>query len=127
MRKLMMLFEDPTPANLTPAKLDHRTAHPLQTTYIIPGYSNLYPYDQYRYGLALASAMARKENPEMDFDQASALNINMTLTPYSKGDDEIIRLANVLLGAKAKAVNSQGSHEPKDTYTVSPVANWRKK
>jgi len=115
MRRLMMLCE------LKPGTIDHQTSHPLQTTYIVPGFSNSNPYEQYRYGLALAAAMAKKENPDLEFDQASAFNINMTLTPYSDVDDEIIKLAAKLVGAHPKLINSVGSHEPDDTFTQSPV------
>ena len=85
---------------------------------------NTDPYMQYRYGLALAGARAKKEH-DLDFEQESAWAENLTVVTYAEEDEETIRLADAMMGVTATRIASQDSVET-DVETKSPVPAKRK-
>jgi hypothetical protein len=87
---------------------------------------NTDPYMQYRYGLAMAAARAN-QNGDVDFEQESGWAENLTIVGYSSKDDEVIKLADKLMGVTGTQVADTASRETTDTNIVSPISNWMKK
>ena len=85
---------------------------------------NTDPYMQYRYGLALASARAKKEH-DVNFEQESAWAENLAVITYTKEDEETIRLADAMMGVTASRIASRDSKET-DVNAVSPVPMKKK-
>jgi len=81
---------------------------------------NTDPYMQYRYGVALAGARAKKEH-DIEFNQESAWAENLSLITFAPEDEETIRLADKMMGVKATRIASSKSTET-DVSAVSPVA-----
>jgi hypothetical protein len=79
---------------------------------------------QYRYGLALASARARKLQ-DGPFEAQSEWSENLALVCFSKEDVETFNLADELMGVTATRIGSDKSLET-DVYSVSPVAKPHK-
>ena len=79
-------------------------------------------YDMYRYGIHLASS------PGDDMIDAAGPTANeMVTVAYSDVEKDMHNHAAKKMGFKGSAVSSQGSSEPTDTHSISPVANWNKK
>jgi hypothetical protein len=87
---------------------------------------NTDPYMQYRYGLAIAAARADAAG-HVDFEQESGWAENLTIVGYAAEDEEIIKLADKLMGVTGTKVADTASRELKDTYTTSPTSNWMNK
>jgi len=86
---------------------------------------NTDPYMQYRYGLAMAAARA-DQSGHVEFEQESGWAENLIIVGYSPEDEEIIKLADKLMGVKGTRVADSASRESPGANTVSPVANWMK-
>ena len=102
--RLRDLYEDkvaPTPKRLK---------NTLPPTFMMPTLQNSNGYPQYRHGLALAVALA-VERGEVEFDQASMWNQNQTVICYTPEEEEILRLANKLVGAPSVEVTTKRSQE----------------
>jgi hypothetical protein len=80
-------------------------------------------YHKYRLGVM----MAVSPEFENDYPQDGKFVDDMVMVAYTKADADIIDKANAKMGYKQKTVTSKDSNELKDTYTISPVANWMKK
>ena len=80
------------------------------------------PYLQYRFGLALASALAVK-NGEVVFDSTSAFGENLTVVARTEAEEEIVRLAQQInpRGRRTKLVSTRTSEEAADVNKQSPV------
>jgi hypothetical protein len=85
---------------------------------------NTDPYMQYRYGVALAGARAKKEH-DVGFEQESAWAENLAVVTYAKEDEETIRLADAMMGVDATRIASSDSKET-DVNAASPVPTKKK-
>jgi hypothetical protein len=79
---------------------------------------------QYRYGVALAGARAKKEH-DVEFEQESAWAENLAVVTYAKEDEETIRLADAMMGVNATRIASQTSTET-NVNAASPVPTKKK-
>jgi len=91
----------------------------LPGTFVQRDLRNTDPYMQYRYGLALAGARAKKEH-DIGFEQESAWAENLAVVTYAKEDEETIRLADAMMGVSATRIASSDSKET-DVNAASPV------
>ena len=82
---------------------------------------NTDPYMQYRYGLAMAAARADAAG-HIDFEQESAWSENLVIVGYTPEDEEVVRMADKLMGVKGTRLADSTSRESADTMTQSPVA-----
>lgn len=98
-------------------------ADAIPSLYVMPTLRNTDPYEQYRYGVALASAKALQAG-EVSFDKESVFGDKMVLTARSKEEDEIIALALGMVGqsGSSKLITSKQSTEAPDVNTRSPSA-----
>jgi len=100
--------------------VDKNVSDSLPGAFVQRDLRNTDPYMQYRYGLAVAGARAKKEH-DIDFDQESAWAENLTIVPFSVEDEETIRLADKMMGVKATRIASSQSTET-NVNTLSAVA-----
>lgn len=104
----------------------HGAAKPLSAQHsssiprarVVPQLRNTDTYMQYRYGVALASAM----NDDIEFNQESAWSENIGLVAYTKGEEEIIRRADALMGVQSEPISDGESMEMADTHIQSPIS-----
>jgi hypothetical protein len=91
---------------------------------VIPG-ADSYPdtpahyYNMYRFGVHMAGSP-----DEQSFNPNGPSANEMVTLAYSQSDLDIIKKTAKAMGYKSASMTSQGSHEPTDTYTTSPVAKW---
>jgi hypothetical protein len=83
-------------------------------------------YTLYRLGLAVA-ATDGKIIPDMDTE--SWIGKSKLAAPYSKAEEEMLKIAYKVAGANYQDLNhgDSNSQELTSTNTTSPVANWMKK
>lgn len=86
---------------------------------------NTDPYMQYRYGLAMAAARADKAG-HVNFEQESAWAENLTIVGFTKEDEELIKMADKLMGVTGTRIADSKSYEPKETNKTSPVNQPKK-
>lgn len=104
----------------------HGAAKPLSAAHsasiprarVVPQLRNTDTYMQYRYGVALAAAMA----PDHEFNQESAWSENIGLIAYTPAEEEIIRRADKLMGVQSEPISDGESMEQADTSIVSPIS-----
>ena len=98
-------------------------ADAIPSLYVMPGLRNSDPYEQYRYGVALASAKALQAG-DVSFDAESVFGDKMVIATRSKEEDEIIALALGMVGqsGSSKLITSKYSTEAPDVNTRSPSA-----
>jgi hypothetical protein len=106
-------------------KLDASQVSALKGAISMPGISinkaNGSPYEQYRFGLALAGA------PDYPTKAAGAIAGDPLLATYTDAELEIINSAAKMVGAgEVRRLTSNRSEELSNTNTLSPVANWMK-
>jgi len=104
--------------------LPARVTGPLPGTFIHKQLRNTDPYMQYRYGTAIATALAIQKG-ELDsstYEQESEFAENLTQVAYSKEEEEIIALASKLMGVTPKQIAGSKSIEPEVINKISPVA-----
>jgi hypothetical protein len=104
-------------------KLPHSITDPMPGTFVQKELRNTDPYMQYRYGMAVASALAiqRGELTTDDFEQESEFAENLTLVAYSVEEEEIIRLASKLMDITPTRIAGSKSIESSSVNKVSPV------
>lgn len=108
-----------------PGKVNPRASATLPGVYVQQQLRNTDPYMQYRYGMAVAGARARKEFG-VDFEQESAFGENLVQVMYTPEDEETIKLASELMGVTPTKISDNTSSEPASTNSVSPVAKKKK-
>jgi hypothetical protein len=83
-------------------------------------------YTLYRLGLAVAGTDG-EIIPDMDTE--SWVGKSKLAAPYSKAEEEMLKIAYKVAGANYQDLNhgDSNSQELKSTNTTSPVANWMKK
>jgi len=104
-------------------KLPHRITDSLPGTFVQKELRNTDPYMQYRYGMAVAAALAleRGELTVDDFEQESEFAENLTQVAYTVEEEEIIRLASKLMDITPTRIADSKSSETGSVNTVSPV------
>jgi hypothetical protein len=104
---------------------DVRSAMPA--TYIMPDLKSQDPYLQYRFGMALASARAKK-NGEVTFSDESKYGENMVVVARSAEEQETLEMALALFGRnnRSELISTPKSEEPSDTNTKSPIVASKK-
>jgi hypothetical protein len=83
-------------------------------------------YTLYRLGLAVAGTDGEIV-PDMDSE--SWVGKSKLAAPYSKAEEDMLKIAYKVVGANYQDLNhgDLNSQELKSTNTTSPVANWMKK
>jgi hypothetical protein len=91
----------------------------------IGGYDRTYHLNR----IWMATAMADgKSSKPVDMDGASWIEKYNVAVPYTDAEHLMILAAMATIPTDGKELQKRGkSVEPKDTNTVSPVANWMKK
>lgn len=118
--------DKPGPDLHWPDPVWHGVARPLSPEYnaaiprakVVPQLRNTDTYLQYRYGVAMAAAMA----PEHEFDQESVWGENIGIIAYSPAEEEIIRRADKLMGVASEEISQGESMERADTIIQSPIS-----
>ena len=112
----------------TSIPLPPRVTGPMAAAYVQKELRNTDPYMQYRYGLAVAAALALKNgviSPDQ-YEQESEFAENLTQVAFTKEEEEIIQLASKLMGVVPKKISDAESTESKNVNKVSPVALKKK-
>jgi hypothetical protein len=84
---------------------------------------NTDPYMQYRYGLALAAARGIQAG-QTTWEQESAWAENFAVVGYAKEDQDLIDMADRLMGVKATKLSDSSSTETAETNKTSPVKSF---
>jgi hypothetical protein len=87
---------------------------------------NTDPYMQYRYGLAVAASRADAAG-HIEFEQESGWAENLTIVGYTAQDEEVIKMADKLMGVTGTQVADSASRESPGVNSTSPVSNWNNK
>ena len=104
-----------------------RVKKALPKSYIIPSLSGLDPYQQYRFGVAVAGAKGndeRSQGNKHDYSDKSDWAQHQLVIGYAEpGMDAWINdaLAQIGMPGSAKLINTPGSSEEDDVATTSPV------
>ena len=114
------------------AKLPAEQADPMRYTYVIPGLSASDPYNNYRFGVALARARSEAvkdgENPNLpEWHDETAFGEHGIVAGMGSGIDKLIDAALTMTktpGGK-RLVSSGPSEEPKFVDTQSPVKAFK--
>ena len=110
--------------NTTPNK--HTVKRSIPKILTFPHLTNTDPYVQYRFGLAIASAAANGEQNKQDrFNKTSDFGEKLIMAPFTKEEEDIIKLAQKLYGAgsESEQISTNGSEEESEIINKSPVAN----
>jgi hypothetical protein len=105
-------------------KLPNRITDPMPGTFVQKELRNTDPYMQYRYGIAVAAALALQKGDlvDDDFEQESEFAENLTQVAYSTEEEEIIRLASKLMDVTPLRISGSKSQETVEVNKTSPVA-----
>lgn len=105
---------------------------PMRQTYVIPGLSAADPYNNYRFGVAMARARSdyRKDdvNPYMpEWSTETAFGEHGVVVGMNAGIRPMIDAALKMTGTKGgkKLVSSADSEEPAATNKASPIKSFR--
>ena len=104
-------------------------AKEMPATYVLPKLSNQDPYMQYRFGLALASARAKKEGL-IPFEEESPFGESLIVVCRSKEEQETLELAVALFGKDAgtpELISTEKSEEEPDVNVKSTLGSSKKK
>lgn len=95
-----------------------RKSSVMSTTFEFPTMLSSDAYHAYRFGLAMADhTLTYAEGPTSN---------HAVIVAYTPEEEEIIKGASRQTGHKGIIAADRGSHEPKDTYTQSPVSQPKK-
>ena len=107
-------------------------AAPMRQTYIIPGLSAADPYNNYRFGVAMARARSnyRKDdvNPYMpEWSKETPFGEHGVVIGMNAGIRPVIDAALKMTGTKGgkKLVSTPESDEPEFVETVSPIKPFK--
>lgn len=104
-------------------------ANALPATWVLPDLKSQDPYEQYRFGLALASARAKAAG-ELPFNSDSKFGENMTVVAWSEEEEKTIAMALALFGKlnRSELISTRSSSESSDVNKQSPMQpNTRKR
>lgn len=115
-------------------ELPPEVSDPLRYTYVMPGLSASDPYNNYRFGVAMARARSDlgKDQDQLDhfipsWEAETAFGEHGVISGFDSNVDTVIDLALKMTktpGGK-KLVSSAESQEPKATGKVSPIKPFR--
>jgi hypothetical protein len=115
-------------------KLPPEIAEPLRYTYILPGLSASDPYNNYRFGVALARARSDlgKDQQVLDKDiipwsPETAFGEHGVISGFDANVDPVIDMALKMTrtpGGK-RLVSTKNSEEPKSVDTRSPIRAFK--
>ena len=97
--------------------MPERKSRVMSTAFEFPTTPSSDGYQVYRFGVA----MANHEEPPYGPSSQHAV-----ITAYTPEEEEIIHAAERATGHKGRLLADRGSQEPKNTETVSPVANLKR-
>jgi hypothetical protein len=86
---------------------------------------NTDPYMQYRYGVAVAAARAENAG-SVEFNQESPWAENLTIVGFTPEDEEVVKMADKLMGVKGTRIANSKSEESASTEKHSPVAKIKR-
>ena len=102
---------------ITERELPDRKSRTLNTAFEFPTMPSSDGYQAYRFGVA----MANHEEPPYGPSSQHAV-----ISAYTPEEEEIIHAAERATGHKGRLLADRDSQEPKNTETVSPVANLKR-
>jgi hypothetical protein len=115
-------------------KLPPEISEPLRYTYILPGLSAADPYNNYRFGVAMARARSDRGADQAQVDQflppwepKTAFGEHGVISGFDSNVDPVIDMALKMTrtpGGK-KLVSSADSKEPKSIDTASPIKPFK--
>jgi hypothetical protein len=115
-------------------KLPPEISEPLRYTYVLPGLSAADPYNNYRFGVAMARARSDlgKDQDQVDhfippWETETAFGEHGVVSGFDANVDPVIDMALKMTrtpGGK-KLVSSAASEEPKSIDTTSPVKPFK--
>jgi hypothetical protein len=108
--------------------LQDDVAQAMPAAYTFPALQNTDPYQQYRFGLAIAAAR-RQNNPDPynieakeEFSPTSAWGENLVVVTYDQDQDsKTLALAAKMMGVSKHQISSTKSQESSDVNTKSPT------
>lgn len=115
-------------------KLPPEISEPLRYTYILPGLSAADPYNNYRFGVAMARARSdmgqdaiQAERFMPDWEPQTAFGEHGVVSGFDSNVDPVIdkALAMTQTPGGKHLVSSAQSEEPKSTDKVSPVKAFK--
>ena len=111
-------------------KLPPELADPLRYTYVLPGLSASDPYNNYRFGVAMARARADLGGPGKDlpaWNTESAMGMYGIVAGFDETVDPVIDLALKMTNIKGGklAVSTDDSEEPASVQTKSPINSFK--
>lgn len=107
-----------------PAPLRSDVKDTLPPTIVIPDLKNNDIYTQYRYLVAMASVKAI-ENGDVQMDQASAWNENISVICYTPEEEQIAAAASRMMGVQNKKISVTKSRESDNINKTSPVRKFK--
>jgi len=93
----------------------------LPDSHIWPELDNSSGYMAYRFGVAVAGM------PNQKMDVAGPTGLKMVTIGYTQAERDILDATAGMVGTPKVRLTPGGSKELADTYTKSPIADWRKK
>jgi hypothetical protein len=115
-------------------KLPPEIAEPLRYTYVLPGLSASDPYNNYRFGVAMARARSDRGTDQDQVDHfippweaETAFGEHGVISGFDANVDPVIDLALKMTNTPGgkKLVSTADSREPKSVETVSPIRPFR--
>lgn len=117
---------------LEQAHLEPEQSEPMRQTYVLPGLSASDPYNNYRFGVALARARAQEQdndvNPFMpEWSKETAFGEHGVVVGMNAGIRSVIDQALRMTGTPGgkKLITTPDSVEPSMVNTHSPIRGFR--
>ena len=107
--------------------LQDDVAKAMPAAYVFPTLQNTDPYQQYRFGLAVASARRQMDadpygiNSNAEFAPQSAWGENLVVVSYEQEDDRTLELAAKIMGVPKRQISSTKSQETADINIRSAI------
>jgi len=115
-------------------ELPPEISEPLRYTYVLPGLSASDPYNNYRFGVAMARARSDRGTDQDQVDHfippweaETAFGEHGVISGFDANVDPVIDLALKMTNTPGgkKLVSTADSREPKSVETVSPIRPFR--
>lgn len=107
--------------------LQDDVAKAMPAAYVFPTLQNTDPYQQYRFGIAIATARRQNDpdpyniDPKTEFAPNSAWGENLVVVSYEQEDDRTLELAAKLMGVPKRQISSTHSQETNNVNVQSPI------
>lgn len=113
--------------------LQHEVADSLPQAFVIPELNSGNPYQQYKFGVAIAAARGRQQREFDDIDDFNKSGLDGTFSDsqvvisYDPHIDQIIdgALKNIGVSAKKRRIGVKGSKESSDVDKGSPITPFK--